>query len=138
MRIGVTGPVTDFEYVPGPFRQEVYDIDWVPLTTLETTSAHVRIHELKEEDSLSFFMSAVASSAGLAVIFINSENTFRCALLSLLLLFGQAEQAHLVIQLLGLLASEASLPSHTAGVRFPYVSDDAFWPRGLPTRYTQP
>ena len=72
------GAVLDFEYAPGPFRQEISDIDWVCLTSSETTFPHIRIHDLKQEDSLSFFISTMASTpAALAVVFVNSENNFR-------------------------------------------------------------
>ena len=78
VKIGFMGAVLDFEYAPGPFRQEISDIDWVCLTSSETTFPHIRIHDLKQEDSLSFFMSTMASTpAALAVVFVNSENNFR-------------------------------------------------------------
>ena len=78
VRIGLVGDVMDYEYAPGPYRQEIGDIDWVSLTTTETMYRHVRVHDLKREDSLSFFMSTMASTpAAIAVIFINSEEHFR-------------------------------------------------------------
>jgi hypothetical protein len=80
VKIGVVGAVVDYEYVPGPYRQEVGDIDWVCLTSGEATYHHIRIHDLKMEDSLSYFMSTMASTpAALAVIFVNSEEHFRLA-----------------------------------------------------------
>ena len=78
MKIGFMGAVLNFEYAPGPFRQEIPDIDWVCVTASETTFPHIRIHDLRQEDSLSFFMSTMASTpAALAIVFVNSENTFR-------------------------------------------------------------
>ena len=78
MKIGFMGAVLNFEYAPGPFRQEISDIDWVCVTSSETTFPHIRIHDLRQEDSLSFFMSTMASTpAALAIVFVNSENTFR-------------------------------------------------------------
>ena len=72
------GAVVDYEYVPGPYRQEVGDIDWICLTSAEATFHHIRIHDLKMEDSLSYFMSTMASTpAALAVVFVNSEEHFR-------------------------------------------------------------
>jgi hypothetical protein len=80
VKIGFMGAVLNFEYAPGPFRQEISDIDWVCVTSSETTFPHIRIHDLRQEDSLSFFMSTMASTpAALAIVFVNSENTFRLA-----------------------------------------------------------
>ena len=77
MKIGLGGSVVDYEYAPGPFRQTIADIDWVRLTAIEATYAHIRIHDLKAEDSLSFFMSTMPSTAALAVIFVNLDDNFR-------------------------------------------------------------
>ena len=78
MRIGIIGGIVDYEYVPGPYKQELNEIDWISLTVAEVTYPHIRLHDLKKEDSLSFFMSTMDSTpAALAVIFINSENNFR-------------------------------------------------------------
>ena len=78
MKTGLLGAVAVFDYAPGPCHQEVGDIDWICLTSAETTYPHIRIHDLRQEDGLSFFMSTMASTpAALAVIFVNSENNFR-------------------------------------------------------------
>ena len=77
VKIGLGGSVVDYEYAPGPFRQTIADIDWVRLTAIEATYAHIRIHDLKAEDSLSFFMSTMPSTAALAVIFVNLDDNFR-------------------------------------------------------------
>ena len=78
------GAVVDYEYVPGPYRQEIGEIDWICVTASEATFPHIRIHDLKMEDSLSFFMSTMASTpAALAVVFVNTDDHFRCELSSI-------------------------------------------------------
>ena len=78
VKVGLIGTEQIFEYAPGPFRQEMRDIDWVSMTACETTYPHIRLHDLKKEDSLTFFMSTMASTpATKAIIFINSENNLR-------------------------------------------------------------
>ena len=78
VKVGLIGTEQIFEYAPGPFRQEMRDIDWVSMTACETTYPHIRLHDLKKEDSLTFFMSTMASTpAAKAIIFINSENNLR-------------------------------------------------------------
>ena len=53
-------------------------VEWLPLTQHEVTYQHIRLHRLTEEDSLSLFMSTMASiPATLAVIFINTGNDYR-------------------------------------------------------------
>ena len=78
LKVGSPGVELYFEYGQGPFRQMVHSIPWTDLTTAETTYPHVRFHELKEEDSLSYFLSMMASiPATMAVILINSEDSYR-------------------------------------------------------------
>ena len=68
----------NFNYSFGPFRQSLRSINWVDITGTETTYPHVRLHELQEEDSLSYFLSMMASiPATMAVILINSEDSYR-------------------------------------------------------------
>ena len=77
VKIGFMGQAVEYDYAPGPYRQVLEEIDWVGLTSLEATYPHIRLHDLKREDSLSFFMSTMASTQALAVIFINTDNNFR-------------------------------------------------------------
>ena len=66
-----------FDYVPGPFNASLHPIPWVDLTTAEATFQHIRLHELNNEDSLSFFMFTMASvAATMGIILINSENNY--------------------------------------------------------------
>ena len=66
-----------FDYVAASFSTSLRSISWADLTTGETTYPHIRLHELNDEDSLSFFMSTMASvTATMAVVLINSENNF--------------------------------------------------------------
>lgn len=66
-----------FDYVPGPFNTSLHPISWVDLTTSEATFPHIRLHELNNEDSLSFFMFTMASVAATrGIVLINSENNY--------------------------------------------------------------
>ena len=72
------GPLFCFDFGWGAFKQSLRPVQQLPLTDSETTYQHVRLHELKEEDSLSYFLSMMASiPATMAVILINSEDSYR-------------------------------------------------------------
>ena len=66
-----------FDYNFGPFKQSLRHLNWTSLTSTEATYPHIRLHQLREEDSLSYFLSMMASiPATMAVILINSENSY--------------------------------------------------------------
>ena len=77
----------EFDYAPAPFCSSLRPVTWVGLTTTETTYPHLRLHNIPSslssaelEDDLSFFFSTVASvTANLALVLINSENSFNLA-----------------------------------------------------------
>ena len=67
-----------FDFGWGAFSQSPRAIQWMPLTPTEATYQHIRLHELQEEDSLSDFLTTMASiPATMAVILINSEDSYR-------------------------------------------------------------
>ena len=67
----------DFDYMSAPFSLSLRFVNWVDITNKEATYPHVRLHELSEEDSLSFFMSTMASiPATMAVVLINSQSGY--------------------------------------------------------------
>ena len=77
MRVGLSGSEQCFEYGLGPFRQAVHSQDWTSLTSTEATYPHIRLHQLREEDSFSDFFSTMASiPATMAVVLINSEDSY--------------------------------------------------------------
>ena len=66
-----------FDYVSAPFSLSLRSVDWVRLCSREATSPHVRLHQLQEEDSLSFFMSMLASiPATLALVLVNNQDGY--------------------------------------------------------------
>ena len=66
-----------FDYISAPFSLSLRSVDWVRLCSCEATSPHVRLHQLREEDSLSFFMSMLASiPATLAVVLVNYRDGY--------------------------------------------------------------
>ena len=66
----------DFEYSWAAFNQSARPLDWIALTTTETTFQHVRLHQLTRDDSLSYFMATLSSiPAARAIILINTENS---------------------------------------------------------------
>ena len=67
----------DFDYMSAPFSLSLRTVNWVDLTANEATYPHIRLHELKEDDSLSSFMSMLASiPATLAVVLINTQDSY--------------------------------------------------------------
>ena len=67
-----------FDYTWGVFTQSARTINWTPLTSTEATYPHIRLHQLREDDSLSYFMANMASiPAATAMILINSDNSYR-------------------------------------------------------------
>ena len=77
VRVGLSGSEQCFEYGLGPFQQAVHSQDWTSLTSTEATYPHIRLHQLREEDSLSNFLSTMASiPATMAVILVNSEDSY--------------------------------------------------------------
>ena len=67
----------DFDYMSAPFSLSLRMVNWVDLTANEATYPHIRLHELKEDDSLSSFMSMLASiPATLAVVLINTQDSY--------------------------------------------------------------
>ena len=78
-----------FDYVPAPFYSSLRAVPWADLSSTETTYPHLRLHQLSspsssssddDEDCLSFFFSTVASlTANLALVLINSDNSFTLA-----------------------------------------------------------
>ena len=75
MKIGFMGAVVDYEYVPGPFRQDIKEIDWADLTSTETNVPHIRIQELEMEPNVAF--NVATNSATLAVVIVNTKDHFR-------------------------------------------------------------
>ena len=66
-----------FDFGWGTFKQSLRSVQRLPLTSTEATYPHVRLHQLREEDSLSYFLSMMASiPATIAVILINSEDSY--------------------------------------------------------------
>ena len=58
-----------------PFNEKTHEIDWLPLVTYQVTFENMTIHQLKEEDSMDFFMSTLYSIPSIkAVLLINTEN----------------------------------------------------------------
>ena len=67
-----------FDYAWAACNQSARPLEWLGLTTSETTYQHIRLHELKKDDSLSYFMATLSSiPAARAMILVNSENSFR-------------------------------------------------------------
>ena len=66
----------EFDYSWAVFNQSARAMDWIGLTTSETTYRHIRLHQLKKDDSLSYFMATLSSiPASRGMILINSENS---------------------------------------------------------------
>ena len=60
-----------------PFGLSLRLVPWVDLTLGEATYPHVRLHQLTEEDSLTLFMSVLASiPATLAVVLVNTHDDY--------------------------------------------------------------
>ena len=67
-----------FDYGWGSFNQSLRPFQQLPLALHEATYQHFRLHELTQEDSLSFFMSMMASiPATMAIVLINSDNSYQ-------------------------------------------------------------
>ena len=67
-----------FHHSWAAFNQSARAIDWVALTTSETTYSHIRLHQLKKDDSLSYFWATLSSiPAAHAIILVNTDNTLR-------------------------------------------------------------
>ena len=67
----------DFDYTSAPVSLSLRPVNWVDLTTSEVTYPHIRLHELKEDDSLSFFLSTLASiPATWLVVLINTHDGY--------------------------------------------------------------
>ena len=69
----------EFDYVAAPFCASLRPVGWTDITTGEATYPHVRLYELtSKEDSLSFFMSTMASiTATTAIVLVNARNDFK-------------------------------------------------------------
>lgn len=66
-----------FDYASVPFSLSLRLVNWVDISSAEATYPHVRLHQLSEEDSLSFFMSMLASiPATLALVLINTRSNY--------------------------------------------------------------
>ena len=66
-----------FDFGWGTFKQSLRSVQRLPLTSTEATYPHIRLHQLREDDSLSYFLSMMASiPATIAVILINSEDSY--------------------------------------------------------------
>ena len=64
------------DYSWATFNQSARPLDWIALTTTETTFQHVRLHQLTRDDSLSYFMATLSSiPAARGIILINADNT---------------------------------------------------------------
>ena len=67
----------DFDYMSAPFSLSLRFVNWVDISNKEATYPHVRLHELSQEDSLSFFMSTMASiPATMAIVLINTQSGY--------------------------------------------------------------
>ena len=67
----------EFDYMSAPFALSLRSVNWVDLTSGEATYPHIRLHELTEDDSLTFFMSMLASiPATLAVVLTNTHDGY--------------------------------------------------------------
>ena len=65
-----------FTYAWAPFNQSAHSLDWVALTTAETTYEHARLHRIQKDDSLSYFLATLSSiPAARAMVLVNYENT---------------------------------------------------------------
>ena len=64
-----------FDYMSAPFSLLLRTVNWVDLTANEATYPHIRLHELKEDDSLSSSMSML-EPATLAVVLINTQDSY--------------------------------------------------------------
>ena len=72
-----SGQKLEFDYVSAPFCSSLRSVDWTDLTTAEVTYNHIRLHQLKEEDSLGYFMTTMASvPAAQAIVLINWDNSY--------------------------------------------------------------
>ena len=70
-----------FKFSLGSLPQSLPSIGWVDLTASETTFPHVRIHELREEDSLTYFIATLSSiPAARAMILINPKSTYELSM----------------------------------------------------------
>ena len=66
-----------FKFSLGKLQQSLPSINWTPLTTSETTYQHIRIHELRADDSLSYFMATLSSiPAARAMILVNHSRSY--------------------------------------------------------------
>ena len=65
-----------FRFSLGGLPQSLPSIDWVSLTSSETTFPHVCIHKLEKEDNLSYFLATLSSiPAARAMILVNPKST---------------------------------------------------------------
>ena len=65
-----------FQFGLGGLPQSLPDINWVSLTSSETTFPHASIHKLEEEDNLSYFLATLSSiPAARAMILVNPKST---------------------------------------------------------------
>ena len=66
-----------FDYISPPFSVSLRLVNWVRLSAGEAISQHIRVHQLREEDSLSSFLSMLSSiPATMAVVLINYLDGF--------------------------------------------------------------
>ena len=65
-----------FKFSMRSLSQSVPSINWTPLTTSETTFPHIRIHQLRADDSLSYFMATLSSiPAAMAIVLISPSTS---------------------------------------------------------------
>ena len=70
-----------FQFTLGGLSQSLPSINWVSLTSSETTFPHVCIHELEEEDNLSYFSATLSSiPAARAMILVNPKSTYELSM----------------------------------------------------------
>ena len=67
----------DFDYTSAPVSLSLQPANWVDLTTSEVTYPHIRLHELKEDDSLSFLSTLASIPAMLLVVLINTHDGYK-------------------------------------------------------------
>ena len=59
------------------FSDVIEEIDWLPLATSQVTFPNILLHELKEEESLEFFITTVQSMPSTkGLLLINTNNSF--------------------------------------------------------------
>ena len=85
-----------FQFSLGDLSQTLPSINWVTLTSSETTFPHVCIYTLKDEDNLSSFLAKLSSiPAAKAMILVNPKSSYKLSMK-----FGTPSQKTLPIPVL--------------------------------------